>query len=52
MLKIETNFKRNLFWKASKVNLSGKLGNTEKGLINVHPDVEFQEIIGFGGALT
>lgn len=52
MKKIETNFKRNLFWKVSNIKFNGKLGNTEKGLINLYPDMNFQEIIGFGGALT
>lgn len=52
MLKIETNFKRNLFWQTSKIKLNGKLGNTERGIISVYPDIEFQQIIGFGGALT
>lgn len=52
MLKVETNFKRNLFWKTSNVNFNGKLKNMEKGLINLYPETEFQEIIGFGGALT
>ncbi len=51
-LKIETNFRRNLFWNTTNVKLNNNLGNMEKGLINVYPDAQFQEIIGFGGALT
>ena len=50
--KIETNFKRNLFWDIGKVEFNRKLSNTEKGLINLYPDTEFQAIIGFGGAFT
>ena len=52
ILKIETNFRRNLFWNKTKVNFNKELGNIEKGLINVYPDEFFQKIIGFGGAFT
>ena len=52
ILKLETNFKRNLFWKVSKTKFNGKLKNQERELINLYPDLKFQEIIGFGGALT
>lgn len=52
ILKIETNFKRKLFWDINNVKFNGKLKNTERGLINIYPDTEFQEIIGFGGAFT
>ncbi len=52
IVKIETNFKRDLFWDKSFVNFNGKLEETEKELINLYPDVKFQGIIGFGGAFT
>lgn len=52
IIKIETNFKRKLFWDINNVEFNGKLNNTEKGLINLYPDTEFQSIIGFGGAFT
>lgn len=52
MLKIETNFRRGLFWNVTKVKFDKSLENTEKGLINLHPEFAFQEIIGLGGALT
>lgn len=52
LLKIETNFKRNLFLKEQKQKFKGNVGNIEKGLINIYPDIEFQKIIGFGGAAT
>lgn len=52
ILKLETNFKRDLFWKVSKTKFNGKLKNQERELINLYPDLKFQEIIGFGGALT
>ena len=50
--KIETNFKRELFWNTNKMNFTGTLKNLEKGLINIYPDTIFQKIIGFGGAFT
>ncbi len=50
--KVETNFKRNLFWDTHQLKFNGKLKNREKELINLYPDIKFQEIIGFGGALT
>lgn len=52
MIKVETNFNRNLFWDVHKIKFNGKLKNQEKGLINIYPDMEFQEVIGFGGAFT
>ena len=52
ILKIETNFRRNLFWHESKIDFNKDLGENEKGLINIYPDDFFQKIIGFGGAFT
>ncbi len=51
--KIETNFKRKLFfYTTSNLSFSEKYTNQEKELINIYPDIEYQEIIGFGGAFT
>ncbi len=52
MLKIETNFRRNLFWNTTTISFNKDLEKQEKGLINIYPDTQFQEILGFGGALT
>ncbi len=52
IVKVETNFKRNLYWDVHKLKFNGKLKNTERGLINLYPDVKSQEIVGFGGAFT
>lgn len=52
ILKVETNFRRNLFWDVHKLNMNGKLKNQERELINLSPEMEYQEIIGFGGAFT
>ena len=52
IVKVETNFKRNLFWDVHRLKFNGKLKNMERGLINLYPDVKGQEIVGFGGAFT
>ncbi len=51
--KYETNIKRNVFFK-EYLNFPFKedIKNEENKLINVYPDITFQNIIGFGGALT
>ena len=51
--KIETNFKRKLFLSTtSNLSFSKNYTNQEKELINIYPDIKYQEIIGFGGAFT
>lgn len=53
IIKIETNFKRNMFFHISnKIHLKDNTQNIEKNLINIYPDIEYQAIIGFGGAFT
>lgn len=52
IIKIETNFRRKLFWDMHNLDFNQKLNHTEKGLINLYPDTTFQEVIGFGGAFT
>lgn len=53
VIKYETNFKRNLFMKkTSSIYLKQDTNNEENRLINIYPSIEFQNIIGFGGALT
>ena len=50
--KFETNFKRKLFLKESNINFKTDTKNEENNLINIYPDIVFQEFLGFGGALT
>ena len=51
--KFETNFKRNMFLqKTSNMFFKQDTKNEENKLINIYPSIEFQNIIGFGGALT
>ena len=50
--KIETNLKRNLRLFSSKVNFAPNSKRIESQIIRVNPNITFQEILGFGGALT
>lgn len=51
--KYETNYRKKIFFKES-TDIVFKLDkkNEENKLINIYPLIEFQSIIGFGGALT
>lgn len=51
--KIETNIKRNMFLhKTSKIKLHDITNKLETQRINIYSEIKFQEILGFGGALT
>ncbi len=50
--KIETNFSKKKFFSTSTLLSVSKYKNQEKKLINIYPSVEFQKILGFGGAFT
>ena len=50
--KYETNFKRNIFWKESQLGTKKYSENSENKVINVYPNITYQELIGFGGAFT
>lgn len=50
--KIETNFKRNLFWNENFINTTNYSEKIENKVLNIYPDITYQEIIGFGGAFT
>ena len=50
--KIETNYKRKMFWKQDDLDSKDANDITEKNVINIYPEIEYQEIIGFGGAFT
>lgn len=53
MMKIITsNPLSNIFYKQSDVSKGNASPSTEMGIINVYDDCTYQEIIGFGGALT
>ena len=50
--KIETNKEKQFFLKESKVNFKPYSEKIEKNVINIFTDIEQQEIVGFGGAVT
>lgn len=50
--KIETNYKRNLYYNKTDIKSKKLPNNIEKEIINVYPDIKYQTIIGFGGAIT
>lgn len=52
IVKIETNNRRNMFFNRSIVKSKIYSEKLEKSIINVYPDIKYQEIIGFGGAFT
>ena len=50
--KIETNLKRNLYLKSSLVEPSLVNKTPENQVVQINPELTFQEFLGFGGALT
>lgn len=50
--KFETNYKRKLFFNSSKVSPKTYKESLEKQVINIYPEIEYQTILGFGGAFT
>lgn len=50
--KIETNLKRNLILHSSSMKLSHSNKKIETSVIRINSNFSFQEILGFGGALT
>ena len=52
IIKIETNHRRNMFFSKNIVKSKMYSEKLEKNIINVYPDIKYQEILGFGGAFT
>lgn len=50
--KFETNYKRNLFFSSSNIKSKQYKESLEKQIINIYPEIQYQSIIGFGGAFT
>ena len=51
--KIETNYKEHkYFYTESNIEFTKQMTNDEFNLIIVYPDIQYQSIIGFGGAFT
>jgi len=50
--KIETNYKRNMFFHETKVKSKAYQEKLENQIINIYPEITYQTILGFGGAFT
>ena len=51
--KYETNYKYGKFLKEKEINgFEESFDNMENNVIIVYPEIQYQEIMGFGGALT
>ena len=51
--KFETNFKRKLFlYETSNIKTKPYSEKIENNVINIYPNITYQNIIGFGGAFT
>ena len=50
--KIETNYKRNLFWDVSHPTSKEYSDKYEMRVLNVYDDLKYQTFLGFGGACT
>lgn len=50
--KIETNYKRKIFFENYNVKSKKYNEKLENQIINIYPKVKYQSIIGFGGAIT
>lgn len=52
IIKTETNYKRKLYFSTSNAKSKKYNEKLENQIINIYPQVKYQEIIGFGGAIT
>ena len=50
--KYETNYKRHLFFNETEIKEKKFPKRFESMLINIYPDITYQELLGFGGAIT
>ena len=50
--KYETSCKNKMFFKETKIKEKDIPQRFEKKIINIYPEVEYQELLGFGGAIT
>ena len=50
--KIETNYKRKMLWYKTTIGSKNNSDKIENQVINIYPGVEYQTILGFGGAFT
>lgn len=53
IIKLETNYRRNLFFhETTNIPVIPYSSEIENKIINIYPEITYQKIIGFGGAIT
>lgn len=52
VIKIETNHKRNLYFDTKVIKPNTYKQNMENNIINIYPNICYDQFIGFGGAIT
>ena len=50
--KIETNKDKDLYFNTTNMNFKNYSSKVENQVVNIYTDVTYQEIVGFGGAIT
>ena len=50
--KFETNNEKKYYFHESKINIKKYSKRIENNVINIYPNIEYQEFIGMGGAIT
>lgn len=52
VIKYETNFRKQLYYNLTELKVKRLSKRFESQLINIYPEVTYQKILGFGGAIT
>lgn len=52
IVRIETNKEKNLYFSTTNVKPKGYSSRLESQVVNIYPDVTYQEFLGFGGSIT
>ena len=52
IIKCESNKDKNFYFNMSTIKSKKYSSKLEKEIVNIYPDVMYQELIGFGGAIT
>lgn len=52
MKVIQSNPRKNEYFKISEIEKGNVPDSTEANIVNIYDDVQYQEVLGFGGALT
>ena len=52
IIKYETNFKKQLYFRQTELKPKHIPNNFEDKIINIYPELTYQKLLGFGGAVT